>query len=127
MDLPAEDALVAALPPPPVGLAAPVVQMTETDQLIQILEWIGFTDVNNRTTIVNESFQFFEDLYDLNEKDITTLSTNFSSRTIVYGRVNFGLRKAKKLKSLVHWVQDFRRISVNPSIGIHTQDSFLAA
>ena len=47
MDLPAEDALVAALPPPSVGLAAPVAQMTKTNQLIQILEWIGFTDAEN--------------------------------------------------------------------------------
>ena len=44
------------------------------------------------------------------------MSTDFSGRTQVNGRINFGTRRTKKLKSLVHWVQDFYRVSEEPGI-----------
>ena len=96
-----------------VGLP-PIPERDETQELIQCMQWIGFNDADARTEIVNESFQFYEDLYDLCEKEIDTLSTSFSSRTVANGRINFGLRRTKKIKFLLHWVQDFRRVSIKP-------------
>ena len=82
------------LPQVPPGLppATPPIT-TEMNELVRILEWIGFADINNRRMIVDESFKFYEDLNDLNEKDIDILSSKFSARIVANGRVNVGLRK----------------------------------
>ena len=41
------------------------------------------------------------------------------------GELNFGIRRIKKLKSLLHWAQDFHRISERPLIEVITGDDFL--
>ena len=43
------------------------------------------------------------------------MAPNFSSRTQSNGRMNFGTRRIKYIKSFTHWVQDFYRIS-----GLHS-------
>ena len=52
----------------------------------------------------------------LTEKYISTMASNFSSRTQANGRMNFGTRRIKYIKAFTHWVQDFYRISDLPSI-----------
>jgi hypothetical protein len=44
------------------------------------------------------------------------MSTEFSNRTIAGGRIIFGTNRTKFLKAIAHWVQDFHRVSENPTI-----------
>ena len=50
------------------------------------------------------------------EKDISDLSTDFSRRTEANGKIHFGMRRAKGIKALLHWVKYFYRISIYPTI-----------
>ena len=90
--------------------------ITEEDSLRQILHWVGFLTDNQKESLVADAFGSFEDLKVLNEKDITAMSSDFSSRTVVNGKLLFGTTRTKRVKALIHWVQDFYRVSKVPSI-----------
>ena len=45
------------------------------------------------------------------EKDISDLSTDFSGRTKSNGKIHSGMKRTKRMKALLHWVQVFYRIS----------------
>ena len=48
-------------------------------------------------------------------------------RTVAAGKINFVLRQTNILKAIIHWAQDFRRISWTPSIiGIINNAKFCA-
>ena len=106
---------MAAVPPP------------EIDQIGEILTWIGFTDPANRTSIIDDAFNTYADIRSLKEKDISELSESFSRRTQANGRIDFGIRRTKKMKFMLHWVHDFYRTSLNPSTEGLNQVSFLQA
>ena len=90
----------------------------EIDQIDSMLTWIGFNQ-QNRTSIMNDAFTTYEDFKSLTEKDITYLSNSFARRTIQNDRINFGIRRTKRLKQMVHWVQDFYRVSLKtPTAGL---------
>ena len=88
---------------------------TERSAINQILDWIGFSTQEDRTAIINDAFIDFEDLKKTTEKEITKLEDSFTKK-VTANRIYFGARKTKKLKALVHWVQDFYRISLTPTI-----------
>ena len=44
------------------------------------------------------------------------MAKSFASRTAAGGRLFFGTNRTKWLKALVHWRQDFHRISDTPTI-----------
>ena len=50
------------------------------------------------------------------EKDSSDLSTEFSGRTQDNGKIQFGMRRTKRTKALLHWVKDFYHISGDPTI-----------
>ena len=79
----------------------------EIDQIGDILTWIGFENQGNRTSIIDDDFSTYADIQTLTEKYITELSESFSRRTVQNDRINFGIRRTKRLKHMVHWVQDF--------------------
>ena len=39
------------------------------------------------------------------------MASDFSSRTVANGRINFGTMRTKRLKALIHWIQDIYRVS----------------
>jgi hypothetical protein len=86
------------------------------NMILQILHWIGFWTEPLRQAIVDDAFATFDDLKLLTEKDTTSMVGSFASRTIQAGRINFGLRRTKLTKALVHWIQDFYRVSEMPTI-----------
>ena len=90
--------------------------ITEEDSVKQILYWIGFTIAASRNILAEDAFASFSDIRVLSEKDITSLVSDMGSRNQANGRIHVGTRRAKRLKALVHWVQDFYRISAEPSI-----------
>ena len=109
----------------PLPVNPPPVQ--EIDQIDQILEWIGFTDLAHRGRIIEDAFTTYADVQAMNEKDVTELSASFSRRTTTNGKIDFGIRRTKKLMQLLHWVQDAARTSYAPSITGYTQASLLRA
>ena len=90
--------------------------LPEIDQKRIILTWIGFNEQANRTSITNDAFIYYADMQALKEKDITDLNDSFDRRTQTNGRIDFGIRRTKKLKFMLHWAQDFARISHVPTI-----------
>ena len=50
------------------------------------------------------------------EKYISNLSTDFARRTQDNGKIHIGMRRTKRMKALLHWVQGFYRISGDPTI-----------
>lgn len=93
--------------------------------LRQCLQWIGFTAVH-RARICTESFQVFEDLLALSEKDIRDLGDSFAKRTPAANRIIFGQRKTKLLMAMTHWIKDYRRVDLLPTIAGLNRASFLA-
>ena len=78
----------------------------EADQIDSMLDWIGFNQ-QNRTSIMNDAFSAYEDFKSLTEKDITYLSESFARRTAQNDRINFGIRRTKRMTQMMHWVHDF--------------------
>ena len=91
----------------------------------RILTWIGFNTALSRARIAEESFNDYIDIEQMTEKDVTDISDSFQKRSPAQ-RIIFGQRKTKKLQALIHWVKDFRRCNLLPSIDGLDRASFLA-
>ena len=91
--------------------------INEDNSIQQIIHWIGFTTPNQRTSVFNDSIGSWDDIRMFSEKDMNNMARDFAGRaTGLGGRINFGIRRTKKLIGLVHWVEDFYRVSNIPSI-----------
>jgi hypothetical protein len=98
------------------------------DDIDTILTYCGFAGPNERLNIAEDGFESFEDIMSLSEKDVGSLAKGFAERTAANGRIIFGLRRTNLLKATVHWAQDFRRISREPSLeNIEDMDDFKLA
>ena len=60
-------------------------------------------------------------------KDITSLADDYSRRTANNGRINFGIKRIKRLQNLIHWGKDNYRTSLTPTIEDLTGEKFLMA
>ena len=92
----------------------------------QILEWIGFDDEDEREAILDEGFEDWDDIYNLQNSDIESLQKGFARRE-GNNRILFGLKRTKRLKHMVLWVQDFYRCDENPDVEDLDEVSFLSA
>ena len=93
-----------------------------------ILTWIGFNQQATRERLREEGLGSFNEIMPMKEKDIRDLAESHGRRTVADGRVIFGLRRIRYLIGLVHWVQDFRRVRMDPNIdGIDDGIVFCAA
>jgi len=90
--------------------------ISQSDTLRQILHWIGFRTDALKDALTEDAFESFGVLKVLTEKDITAMSSDFASKTQANGRFYFGTLRTKRLKVLTHWIQDFYRVSSEPSI-----------
>jgi hypothetical protein len=84
--------------------------------IVQILHWIGFRVQAERQSLINDCFTSFDDLSSLTSKDITSMASDFSSRTVANGRIIFGTGRTKLIRALIHWIGDFYRVSQTPTI-----------
>ena len=83
----------------------------------QCLQWIGFTDVQHRNSIIAEGgFNGLIDFFDVTETDIRDMAESFSKRSPAANRINFGMRRIKWLIAMMHWCQDHQRCSEEPDI-----------
>ena len=58
----------------------------------QCLQWIGFTDVQHRNSIIAEGgFNGLNDFFDVTETDIRHMAESFSKRSPAVNRINFGM------------------------------------
>ena len=90
------------------------------------LAWIGFNDEANRDLIMQDAFEDFDDMKKMSMSEIDSLASSFAKRTGAQ-KIVFGLKRTQKLKSLIHWVQDFHRCGREVKFEGLTRDSFLKA
>ena len=81
----------------------------DIDDMEQTLTWIGLNTIASRYALQIYIDQF-EDMLELTKKDISDLEYSYSKRTAADGRLISGLQKTKRLKSMIHWVQEFSRV-----------------
>ena len=108
------------------GAQAAPLALTQQEEILQILHWIGFTRDGQKNNIYADSIGSYNDFYALNSEDIDSMAKDYSGRTATNGKMNFGIRRIKRLKSAIHWAQDHRRVSSTPSIKGMNGDDFLA-
>ena len=98
--------------------------INEEDSLRQILHWIGFRIDAQRDLLADDSFSSFEDLQNLDDKEVEKMRTDFGSRSAAAGRITFGTNRTKRIKALIHWLMDFYRVSADPSIVGLSENTF---
>ena len=99
--------------------------INEDNSIQQIIHWIGFTTPNQRTSVFNDSIGSWDDIRMFSEKDMNNMARDFAGRAPQGGgRINFCIRRNKKLIGLAHWVRDFYRVSNTPSIEGLSQVTF---
>ena len=77
---------------------------------------IGFENDQVRERLRAKGFETFDDLKSMKEKDICDLADSYTRRTVADGRFIFGVRRIRYLIGIIHWVQDFGRVSGTPSL-----------
>ena len=97
--------------------------LTEENQIKQVLHWCGFRSQAHKNALYGDSIQLYSDIKNMSERDITLIAKDYSSRSGI-SRINFGLRRIKKLKAVIHWVKDHRRISSTASVEGMSGDQF---
>lgn len=92
----------------------------------QIFNWIGFTSDNQVNNLL-EDIPLLEDVGEMTESDVDNMSYAYSRRTQTEGRIIFNVRRTNRLKAVIHWIMDHYRISEQPDISDHNEETFLLA
>ena len=93
---------------------AAIAAFAEVDQCLQ---WIGFTNVQHRNSIIAEGgFNSLNDFFNVTETDIRDMAESFSKRSPAANRINFRMRHIKWLIAMMHWCQDHQCCSEEPDI-----------
>jgi hypothetical protein len=100
-----------------------MVAALEQAAVLRMLEHCGFADLAQRANVAQDGFASYADMLSLNKSDVGTLAKGFADRTVALGRCDFGLRRTNFLKSTIHWAQDFKRVSRNPTLDVATADA----
>jgi hypothetical protein len=87
------------------------------DQFIRdALEAIGFDDAPIRTRLTAEWLEDFDVMYALTEAEIDAQVRDYGKKPVANQRISFTPVQIRKLKGLVHWFQDYRRINDDPDL-----------
>ena len=105
------------------GSGSSVETVQEEEQITQLLQWIGFTQAQ-ANAIILEGFDCFEDIMACNASDVSELALSFQKRTVAEGKINFSLKRTKRIKALSQWTRDFRRTNNKPTINKLDKDKF---
>jgi len=92
----------------------------------QVLLWIGFDVAANRQALRSKIAEI-KYMTDRTAMDVTELQELYAKRAQNAGHTYFGLQHTKRLKATLDWVQDFARLSKNPTLEGLNQESFKAA
>ena len=105
-----------------------MVNVSESLEIDKILEYSGFDDSEQQTTIAEDGFEIYDEILMIGDSDILDLVKGFSDRTVAAGNIIFSLSRNNLIKVTIRWDQDFKRISWTPSpIGISNAAEFRAA
>ena len=124
-----------AQPPPaapyvPVDGAGNVIPagISDRDTIIQILWWIGFRTAGQPTLIFDDGVDSWESIQMLSSDEVDAMAKTFMGRAANSGgRIIFGTNRTKWLKALIHWTQEFYRVSDVPTIIDLDEITFKAA
>ena len=83
--------------------------MGKVDMMHQAFIWIGFDKKDDQEALRSEIAQL-QDMNGLTERDISYLEKSYAKRPRKTGGIFFGIQRTNKIKSLMHWVQDFTRV-----------------
>ena len=64
----------------------------------------------------DNSISSFSNLFTMNFDDVDTMAKDYVNWSLILRKIKFGIRRIKKLKALLHWTQDFCRISERLSV-----------
>lgn len=120
----ADEAVINGPADEPVApVPAPVLIHPDIDT---VLGYCGFGTRANRIAISNDGFASFTDIAILEQKDIEVLAKSFGALTVAAGKIVFGFKRSQLMKAMIHWVQDFSRISRSPSLDlVPDKDTFI--
>ena len=99
--------------------------ITKDFQIKQYLHWIGFGTDSMKYNIYEYLISSFINLLTVNFDDANTMAKDYMNRTLILGKLNFGICRIKKLRALLRWEQNFCCISEQPSIEGMMGDYFL--
>ena len=88
----------------------------EEFQIKQSLHWIGSGTDLTKDNLYDDSISSFSNLFTMDFDDVDTIENDYVNRTLILGKLNFGIHRIKKLKALLHWTQYFCCISEQPSL-----------
>ena len=71
-----------------------------------VLTVCGFTNQNQRDTIIDEGFASLDDFSILTSDEVSEMAKRITSMRQDQGAFVFGAIRIKKLQALVHWVKD---------------------
>ena len=91
------------------------------------LRVVGFTRQADRDLLINDGFESFDDFKNMKERDVNDAAEEFSKRTVNDGRIIFGNGRIRRLKGLMHWVQDAYRCNRKPDHTKFTRDAITTA
>jgi hypothetical protein len=66
------------------------------------------------TVLVRECFPNFDVYLQMKKKDISNIADDYAKRSNAQSRIIFGFYRTNELKGLMYWVQDMKRMSINP-------------
>ena len=75
--------------------------ITEELQIKQYLHWIGFGTDSMKDNMYDNSISSFRDLSTTNFDDVNTMVKDYVNRTLILGKLNFGICRIKKLKAFL--------------------------
>lgn len=101
------------------------VQGGAINDVVQILEWIGFTP-NQAIRVQPELARNLKALMGLGRRSVENTADSFAKRTVADGRIIFGTSRTSAVLDAVRWAQDWQRLGTTPMLlPVTTRDSFL--
>ena len=99
--------------------------ISEEDSIEQCIHWIGFRTEYQRESIIEDAFTSWFMIKQLKTSDVVSMAKSFAARTPANRKIVFGTNRTKLLKSFIFWVQDYYRVSEEPTIEGVDQPGFI--
>jgi hypothetical protein len=96
-----------------------MVLTTETGRASQVLTTLRALimckfNSDEAVVLVRECFPNFDVYLRMKEKDISNIADDYAKRTNAQSCIIFGFYRTNEVKGLMYWVQDMKRMSINP-------------
>ena len=56
-----------------------------------------------KDNLYDDLISSFRDLFTMKFGDVDTMAKDYVNQTLILGKINFGIRRIKKMKVLIHW------------------------